>query len=101
MNGPIEVNAERGTQQLLAEADQMLEQTLRRKAPQSAITCLNTVYDLPIALGLLAQPVQRLGDLRSILERAKRTADAGRAALLSAEVIEALRAVDGHFLSPI
>ncbi len=101
MNRPIEVNAERGTRQLLTEAGEMLQQALLRRGPDSGITCLNTVYYLPIALGVLAQPVQTLGDLQAILAQASATADTGRAALLAAEVIEALRSADAHFLSPI
>ncbi len=101
MDRPIEVNAERGTQQLIAEAGQMLQEALIRRGPQSVITCLNTVYYLPIALGLLARPVQKLGDLQAIMEQAIGTPDPGRAALLAAEVVEALRADDGDFASPI
>jgi acetyl-CoA synthase len=101
MNGPIEVNAERGTQRLLASAGQLLDQALAQRSPRAEIVCLNTVYYLPIALATLAQPAQRLGDLRTIFEHASNTTDKGRAALLAAEIIEALRAADGHFLSPI
>ncbi len=101
MDRPIEVNAERGTQQLLKEAEQMLQQALIRRGPQSVVDCLNTVYYLPIALAVLAQPVQKLDDLQAIMEQAIGTPDTGRAALLAAEVIEALRAADGSFAGPI
>src|SRR5512138_1112240 len=101
MDGPIEVNAERGAQRLLAEAEQLLEQALARRGPEAEIICLNTVYYLPIALATLAQPAQELADLRTILEQASNAATKGRAALLAAEVIEALRSAEGHFLSPI
>src|SRR5512143_1054521 len=101
MHGPIEVNAERGTQQLLTEAGRALQQAMTQRGPQAGITCLNTVYYLPIALGTLAKPVQKVGDLQAIMEEASATPQAGRAALLAAEVIEALRPADGHFLSPI
>ncbi len=101
MNRPIEVNAQRGTQHLLAEAGQMLERAQGRRRRSPEIICLNTVYYLPIALGMLAQPVQRLADLQRIFEHATDTEETGMAALLAGEVIEAVRAADGHFFSPI
>src|SRR5512140_212861 len=101
MNGPMEVNAERGTRQLLAEAGQSLEQALEHRGARAGITCSNTVYYFPIALGILSQPVYRIGDLQAILAQTGEAADKGRAALLAAEVLEALRAADGHFVSPI
>lgn len=101
MNGPIEVNAERGTQQLLTEAGHSLQQALARRGPQAGIACLNTLYYLPVALGMLAKPVQRVADLQPIFAEASSMRQRGRAALLAAEIIEALRAPDGDFLSPV
>ncbi len=112
MSEIIATKAEQGVQQLVDEAERMLQQLIAQQRPGAAFSFPNTVYYLPIILGASAKAAERLGDLRPALNQARRlqqaarqglspAKNAGLAALLAAEVIEALRSPDGLFDSRI
>lgn len=90
-----------GAKELLEEAEQMLARVLAEKGPGAAFSFPNTVYYLPIAIGMLGKPVESVDDLQFVLQQARTALNAGGASgsatatLLAAESIEALRALDG------
>jgi acetyl-CoA synthase len=104
--------AEQGVQQLVDEAERTLQGLVAQQRPGATFSFPNTVYYLPIILGSSAKAAERLGDLRASLYQARRllqaasqglgtAKNAGQAALLAAEITEALRSPDGQFDSRI
>lgn len=90
----------------LARAEGMLARALEEKGPAAAVAFPETAYYLPVTYALTGQAVQNLEDLRQTLRRAKQwlparpepdcwlpylgpALDAGLAALLACEIIEA------------
>ncbi len=101
-------SAIRGAHAFFDEASAFFEKALKEKGPQAAISFPETAFYLPFAYALFAIEVKTLADVTKILNHAKSllpqvpseklwmpylgpTLDAGIAALLSQEVIMALR----------
>jgi acetyl-CoA synthase len=105
MSASIEAKARHGAQRLVDTAHRMLQQALAERRPGGSLSFQNTVYYLPITLAAMAKPVERISELQAVLQKAGQElepdADKGLAALLAAEVIEALRTPDGRFSAPI
>ncbi len=112
MSEIIATKAEQGVQQLVDEAERTLQLFVAQQRPGATFSFPNTVYYLPIILGSSAKAAEKLGDLRPALYQARRLFEAasqglnpeknlGQAALLAAEIVEALRSPDGQFDSRI
>lgn len=104
----VATSAIKGANALFDEASAFFEKALKEKGPQAAISFPETAFYLPFAYALFAIEVKTLSDVTKILNHAKSllpqvpseklwmpylgpTLDAGIAALLSEEVIMALR----------
>ena len=113
MSRYIATRAIRGATQIVNEFESLLNATLAEKGPETPIAFPNTAYYLPFILGMTGQPVERLGDLKPVLDRAKgllhppppdrrwtpylgQTLDAGMATLFAEEGIEAVRFIRGE-----
>ncbi|MBN1582324.1 MAG: CO dehydrogenase/CO-methylating acetyl-CoA synthase complex subunit beta, partial [Anaerolineae bacterium] len=113
MSKYIATRAIRGANGLVAEAEAMLEKAIAQKGEDTKVEFPNTAYYLPVINGMLGWQVDTLGGLRPVLARAKvllhpvpreqvwapylgETLDSGQATLLAAEVIEAVRFVNGE-----
>ncbi len=112
MSRYIATRAIRGANALVTEAELMLQKALAEKGPDTPVSFPNTAYYLPTILGMTGIEVEKLGDLKPVLEHARRllhplpannhwtpylgeTLDSGMATLLAAEAIEAIRFVYG------
>ncbi len=112
MSRYIATRALRGANSLVTEAEVMLNRALQEKGPDTAVTFPNTAYFMPLTFGMTGEGVEKLGQLPSILARARRllhplpsasywtpylgeTLDCGMATLLAAETIEAIRFIYG------
>jgi len=90
----------------------MLQAALAEYGPDQPVQFTNTAYHLPVARAMLAHEVETLGDLKPVLEHARKllhpiptqsrwtpylgeTLDSGMATLLAAEGIEGVRFVRG------
>ncbi|MBM4424539.1 MAG: CO dehydrogenase/CO-methylating acetyl-CoA synthase complex subunit beta [Chloroflexi bacterium] len=108
MSRYIATRAIRGANLIVNEFEQMYKQAMNEKGAETPLAFPNTAYHLPLILGMTGQAVEKLGDLQSILDRAKNllhpvppdhrwtpylgeTLDAGMATLLAEEGIEAVR----------
>jgi len=117
MSRYIATRAIRGANALVAEAEALLERGIAEKGPDALVAFPNTAYYLPVMLGMLGREVSKLGELRPVLEHAKKllhpapddrlwtpylgeTLDCGMATLLAAEAIEAVRFVLGQQPEP-
>jgi len=117
MSRYIATRAIRGANALVAEADQLLEDTIQKKGPDKAVAFPNTAYYLPVINGMLGKEVSTLKDLEPVLEHAHtllhplpqeklwtpylgETLDSGMATLLAAESIEAIRFMLGEQPEP-
>ncbi|RME91428.1 MAG: CO dehydrogenase/CO-methylating acetyl-CoA synthase complex subunit beta, partial [Anaerolineae bacterium] len=112
MSRYIATRAIRGANALVTEAELMLKKALAEKGPDTPVAFPNTAYHLPTILGMTGIAVEKLSDLKPVLEHARRllhplpannhwtpylgeTLDSGMATLLAAEAIEAIRFVYG------
>jgi acetyl-CoA synthase len=112
MSKYIATRAIRGANAIVAEATTLLEKTLAEKGGETPVSFPNTAYYLPVIHGMLGLNVSALGELESVMDYAKKllhplprenawtpylgeALDCGQAALLAAEVIEAIRFVQG------
>ncbi|MEN8098073.1 MAG: CO dehydrogenase/CO-methylating acetyl-CoA synthase complex subunit beta, partial [Chloroflexota bacterium] len=112
MSKYIATRALRGATGLVLEAESMLNTALATHGESTPVAFPNTAYYLPTVLGLTGQEVATLGDLTTVVDKAKsmlhptppdvlwkpylgETLDAGVATLLAAEAIEAVRFVNG------
>ena len=110
MSRYIATRAIRGANALTSEAELMLQKALAEKGPDTPVAFPNTAYYLPTILGMTGLEVQKLGQLKEVLNVARsllhptpsskhwtpylgETLDSGMATLLAAETIEALRFV--------
>jgi acetyl-CoA synthase len=86
----------------------MLDKAIREKGPDTLVAFPNTAYFLPLTLGMTGISVEKLGDLKTVMDQARHllhpmpsnkhwtpylgeTLDSGMATLLAAETIEAVR----------
>ena len=112
MSRYIATAAHRGATRLVNEFDEMLQAALAEYGPDQPVQFTNTAYHLPVARAMLAYEVETLGDLKPVLEHARKllhpipadsrwtpylgeTLDSGMATLLAAEGIEGVRFVRG------
>lgn len=101
----------RGAHQIVARAEESLRQALEKYGPEATVAFPNTGYHLPVIYGILGIPVEKIGDLRPVLEEAKKllppvpsercwlpylapALDAGMATLFADEIIEATKYLD-------
>jgi acetyl-CoA synthase len=108
MSRYIATRAIRGANALVTEAELMLDKALVEKGADAAVSFPNTAYYLPLTLGMTGVAVEKLGDLKPVMEHARsllhptpsgkhwtpylgETLDSGMATLLAAETIEAVR----------
>ncbi len=117
MSRYIATRAIRGAHCIVEEAEQLLQNALVEKGPDTPVQFPNTAYHLPLILGMTGREVNTLGDLVPVIDEAKRllhplparqrwtpylgeTLDAGMATLLAEETIEAVRFVYGQEPQP-
>jgi acetyl-CoA synthase len=103
----------RGANAVVREAEALLTQTLEEQGPDAPVQFTNTAYYLPLILGLTGMQVSSVGDLKPVIDYAKRllhpvptdtrwmpylgeTLDCGVATLLAEESIMGLRFVRGE-----
>jgi len=108
MSRYIATRAIRGANLIVNEFETMYKQALAEKGPETPLAFPNTAYHLPLILGMTGQTVEKLGDLQTVLDRAKgllhpvppdrrwtpylgETLDAGMATLFAEEAMEAVR----------
>ncbi len=118
MSRYIATRAIRGANRIVAEFEGLLGQALAEKGPDLPLALPNTAYNLPVILGMTGRAVERLGDLRPVLDTAKNllhpvppdrrwtpylgeTLDSGMATLLAEESIEAIRFAYGQQPEPM
>jgi acetyl-CoA synthase len=112
MSRYIATRAIRGANNIVAEAETMLNKALIEKGPDTPVGFPNTAYFLPMIFGMTGEKVEILGQLGPIMDHARgllhplpsaqhwtpylgETLDSGMATLLAAETIEAVRYVYG------
>src|SRR3990170_3421694 len=112
MSKYIATRAIRGANALVTEAEVMLNKALHEKGADTPVSFPNTAYYLPTILGMTGRSVEKIGDLKPVIEQARamlhpipanakwtpylgETLDSGMATLLAAETIEAVRFVYG------
>ena len=112
MSRYIATRAIRGANNIVAEAETMLNKALIEKGPDTPVGFPNTAYFLPMIFGMTGEKVETLGQLGPIMDHARgllhplpsaqhwtpylgETLDSGMATLLAAETIEAVRYVYG------
>ena len=112
MSRYIATRAIRGANALVTEAEVMLHKAMTEKGADMAVSFPNTAYYLPTILGMTGRTVEKIGDLKPVLQQARdmlhpvpsnskwtpylgETLDSGMATLLAAETIEAIRFVYG------
>jgi len=117
MSRYIATRAIRGANGLVAEADALLEKAIAEKGADEPVAFPNTAYYLPVIYGMLGHKVETLGDLKPVVEHAKKllhpipdeglwmpylgeTLDSGMSTLLAAETIEGIRFVYGEQPEP-
>ena len=118
MSRYIATRAIRGANALVREAELMLNKALSEKGPDTKVSFPNTAYYLPLIYGMTGIAVEKLADLKPVVEHAKvllhptpsenhwtpylgETLDSGMATLLAAETIEAIRFVYGQQPEPM
>ena len=112
MSRYIATRAIRGANALVTEAEVMLNKALAEKGADTPVSFPNTAYYLPTILGMTGRTIEKIGDLKSVMEYTRgllhpvpagrhwtpylgETLDSGMATLLAAETIEAIRFVYG------
>ncbi|MFZ5904931.1 MAG: acetyl-CoA decarbonylase/synthase complex subunit alpha/beta [Chloroflexota bacterium] len=108
MSRYIATRAIRGAGALVTEAELMLNKALSEKGADTPVSFPNTAYYLPTILGMTGKAIEKIGDLKPVVEQARamlhpvpagrhwtpylgETLDSGMATLLAAETIEAVR----------
>ena len=98
----------RGAYKIVEKAEQKYVEALKKWGPGQDVGFPNTAYYLPVIYAMLGVPVQKLGDMKPILERCRSllppmvkekanlpylgpTLDAGMATFFAEEIIEAIR----------
>jgi len=102
----------RGAHKYVKEAEEKLNKLIEEKGEKQEVSFPNTAYYLPVIFSLLGIKVETLADAKKALEKAKsllpplvkerlwlpylgKTLDAGIAALVATEIIEALKYLTG------
>jgi len=108
MSRYIAKRAIRGATALVAEAEAMVNDAIAELGPETPVAFTNTAYFLPVVYAFTGQKVATLGDLVTVIERAKallhpvpadsmwlpylgETLDSGVATLFAEEAIEGVR----------
>jgi len=108
MSKYIATRAIRGANALVTEADVMLNKALAEKGADTPVSFPNTAYYLPTILGMTGKSIEKIGDLKSVMEYTRgllhpvpagrhwtpylgETLDSGMATLLAAETIDSAR----------
>jgi len=98
----------RGAHKVVEKAETKYEEALKKWGPNQDVGFPNTAYYLPIIYAMLGIPVQKLGDLKPVLDRTRSllpplvkekvnlpylgpTLDAGMATFFAEEITEAIR----------
>jgi acetyl-CoA synthase len=112
MSRYIATRAIRGANALVTEAEIMLDKALKEKGPDTPVSFPNTAYYIPVIGGMTGVTVEKLGQLKGVMEHAHsllhpapstnkwtpylgETLDSGMATLLAAETIEVVRFIYG------
>src|SRR3990172_7007819 len=112
MSKYIATRAIRGANALVTEAEIMLNKALAEKGADTPVSFPNTAYYLPTILGMTGKTIEKISDLKSVMEYTRgllhpvpagrhwtpylgETLDSGMATLLAAETIEAIRFIYG------
>ncbi|PWB53851.1 MAG: CO dehydrogenase/CO-methylating acetyl-CoA synthase complex subunit beta [Anaerolineales bacterium] len=112
MSRYIATRAIRGANALVTEAELMLDKALKEKGPDTPVSFPNTAYYIPVIGGMTGATVEKLGQLKGVIEHARgllhpspsvnkwtpylgETLDSGMATLLAAEIIEVVRFIYG------
>jgi acetyl-CoA synthase len=112
MSRYIATRAIRGANALVTEAELMLNKALKEKGPDTPVSFPNTAYYIPVIGGMTGLTVEKLGQLKPVIEHARgllhpapsgnkwtpylgETLDSGMATLLAAETIECVRFIYG------
>src|SRR3990172_2437252 len=108
MSRYIATRAIRGANALVTEAEVMLNKALLEKGADTPVSFPNTAYYLPTILGMTGKTIEKIGDLKPVMDYTRgllhpvpagrhwtpylgETLDSGMATLLAAETIEAIR----------
>jgi len=98
----------RGAHKIVERAERNYEEALERWGPNEPVGFPNTAYYLPVIYAILGIPVEKLGDMKPVLERCRvllppmvkektplpylaPALDAGMATFFAEEIIEAIR----------
>jgi len=98
----------KGAHKIVERAEKKYEEAIKKWGPNQDVGFPNTAYYLPIIYAILGVPVQKLGDMKPVLDRARSllpplvkenvclpylgpTLDAGMATFFAEEMIEAIR----------
>ena len=119
MSKIIATAAIRGAHQMYKQAEEALQKVIEEKGKDAPVAYPNTAYNLPIILLFLGQKVEKVGDLEESLQEAKQllgrlpenklwlpylgeTLNSGVSTLISEEIIESLKYIDGdgHIQEP-
>lgn len=101
----------RGAHKIVERAETAYEEALRKWGDDQAVGFPNTAYYLPVIYGMLGVAVEKIGDMKAVLDRCRKllpapvretvhlpylgpTLDAGMATLFADEIIEAIRYLD-------
>jgi acetyl-CoA synthase len=112
MSKYIATRAIRGANAIVTEADVMLNKALAEKGADTPVSFPNTAYFLPTILGMTGKSIEKIGDLKAVMDYTRgllhpvpagrhwtpylgETLDSGMATLLAAETIEAIRFIYG------
>jgi acetyl-CoA synthase len=102
-----------GAYNIVSKADGTFKRAMDKYGPNQPIGFPNTAYFLPVIYSILGIKIEKLGDAEPVIERCKKllpphvrtkgnihvpylghTLDAGMAAILAEEIVEAIRYVD-------
>src|SRR4030042_5132816 len=61
----------KGAHKILEKAEKKYEEALKKWGPHQEVGFPNTAYYLPIIYAILGVPIQKLGDIKPVLEKAR------------------------------
>ena len=71
MSRYIATRAIRGANALVTEAELMLDKALTEKGPETPVSFPNTAYYLPLIYGMTGTGIEKLGQLKPVMEQAR------------------------------